>query len=152
MERTVAMNGKRGAGAMVARGALVRLCAMALVYASASMLLEVTVASLEADMAVAASTFSLIVTVVLLAALVISEIHAYRAVVAAGDVEPEMGDKVLLAATLWFGGGLPMCIVSVVRQLTGFVQIADPQVVYVQLGLSVVLMLLSWLRFARDLR
>lgn len=146
----------RVARVSAARSALGVLAAAALGNAALSALLDVTVGMFGVADGEVASLVALAVSAVLVVLLVVCEVRAYRALIAAcvaREDEPEMSDKILLGAALWFVGGLPQCIVSLVREAAGVAApLADPQTLLIQLGISLVLAFLAWGRFRSALR
>ena len=93
-----------------------------------------------------AKATSMLVTLLLIVALIFLEVRAYRAVVASVPFEPDMGDKVLLGLSLWFGGGMPLGVANLVRA-AALGGAGDVRQILMQLGVSVALMLLTYPKF-----
>lgn len=129
-----------------ARSALVALGAMSAVYAGGVTLMDATVGGLAGSVASTASLLSMVAAFALVAALIVCEVRAYRAIVASVPFEPEMGDKILLGLSLWFGGGAPLSIVNLVRavMLGGA---GDVRQILIQLGVTVTLLILTYPKF-----
>lgn len=108
------------------------------------LLSEAVVAGLSGDAANAAVA-ALALVVVLVVVMVVFEARAWKAVVSASRREPTVSDKVILAAALWFMGGLPLCLVNLARS-------AGQPSLLVELGVTVVLALLAVQRFLPELR
>lgn len=129
-----------------ARSALMALGAMSVVYAGGVTLMDATVGGLAGVAASTMSVVSMVAAFVLVAALIVCEVRAYRAVVASVPFEPEMGDKTLLGFSLWFGGGAPLALVNLVRaaMLGGA---GDVRQILVQLGIAATLAILTYPKF-----
>ena len=138
--------GVRGAGRAGARSALTAQGVMSLVYAGGVLLMDATVGGLTGSAASSASIASMFVTLLLIVALIFSEVRAYRAVVASVPFEPGMGDKVLLGLSLWFVGGMPLGIANLVRAVA-LGGVGDVRQILIQLGGSVALVLLTYPKF-----
>lgn len=138
--------GARGAGLVGARSALTTLGVMSLIYAVGVLLMDATVGELTGSAASSASIASMLVTLLLIVALIFLEVRAYRAVVASVPFEPDMGDKVLLGLSLWFGGGMPLGVANLVRA-AALGGAGDVRQILMQLGVSVALMLLTYPKF-----
>lgn len=138
--------GARGAGRVGARPALTTLGVMSLIYAVGVLLMDATVGELTGSAASSASIASMLVTLLLIVALIFLEVRAYRAVVASVPFEPDMGDKVLLGLSLWFGGGMPLGVANLVRA-AALGGAGDVRQILMQLGVSVALMLLTYPKF-----
>ncbi len=138
--------GVRGAGRAGARSALTALGVMSLVYAGGVLLMDATVGGRTGSAAASASIASMFVTLLLIVALIFSEVRAYRAVVASVPFEPGMGDKVLLGLSLWFVGGMPLGIANLVRAVA-LGGVGDVRQILIQLGVSVALVLLTYPKF-----
>lgn len=138
--------GVRGTGRAGARSALTALGVMSLVYAGGVLLMDATVGGLTGSAASSASIASMFVTLLLIVALIFSEVRAYRAVVASAPFEPGMGDKVLLGLSLWFVGGMPLGIANLVRAVA-LGGVGDVRQILIQLGVSVALVLLTYPKF-----
>lgn len=138
--------GARGAGRVGARSALTTLGVMSLIYAVGVLLMDATVGELTGSAASSASIASMLVTLLLVVALIFLEVRAYRAVVASVPFEPDMGDKVLLGLSLWFGGGMPLGVANLVRA-AALGGAGDVRQILMQLGVSVALMLLTYPKF-----
>lgn len=136
----------RGTGRAGARSALTTLGVMSLVYAGGVLLMDATVGGLTGSAASPASIASMLVTLLLIVALIFSEVRAYRAVVASVPFEPDMGDKALLGLSLWFVGGMPLGIANLVRAVA-LGGAGDVRQVLIQLGVSVALVLLTYPKF-----
>ena len=119
---------------------------MSLVYAGGVLLMDATVGGLTGSAASSASIASMLVTLLLIVALIFSEVRAYRAVVASVPFEPDMGDKALLGLSLWFVGGMPLGIANLVRAVA-LGGAGDVRQVLIQLGVSVALVLLTYPKF-----
>ena len=138
--------GVRGTGRAGARSARTALGVMSLVYAGGVLLMDETVGGLTGSAASSASIASMFVTLLLIVALIFSEVRAYRAVVASVPFEPGMGDKVLLGLSLWFVGGMPLGIANLVRAVA-LGGVGDVRQILIQLGVSVALVLLTYPKF-----
>lgn len=138
--------GARGAGRVGARSALTTRGVMSLIYAVGVLLMDATVGELTGSAASSASIASMLVTLLLIVALIFLEVRAYRAVVASVPFEPDMGDKVLLGLSLWFGGGMPLGVANLVRA-AALGGAGDVRQILMQLGVSVALMLLTYPKF-----
>lgn len=138
--------GVRGTGRAGARSALTALGVMSLVYAGGVLLMDATVGGLTGSAASPASIASMLVTLLLIVALILSEVRAYRAVVASVPFEPGMGDKALLGLSLWFVGGMPLGIANLVRAVA-LGGVGDVRQILIQLGVSVALVLLTYPKF-----
>lgn len=138
--------GAGGAGRVGARSALTTLGVMSLIYAVGVLLMDATVGELTGSAASSASIASMLVTLLLIVALIFLEVRAYRAVVASVPFEPDMGDKVLLGLSLWFGGGMPLGVANLVRA-AALGGAGDVRQILMQLGVSVALMLLTYPKF-----
>lgn len=138
--------GVRGTGHAGARSALTALGVMSLVYAGGVLLMDATVGGLTGSAASSASIASMFVTLLLIVALIFSEVRAYRAVVASVPFEPGMGDKALLGLSLWFVGGIPLGIANLARAV-GLGGVGDVRQILMQLGVSVALVLLTYPKF-----
>lgn len=132
-----------------ARSALARVEVVALASAAVTAGAEAIVGGLAVEAAEAASIATLGAVAALTVILVVLEVKAWRAVVAACGSEPAGTDKVILAGALWFGGGLPLALVSAARVLGGA---GDARSVLVQLGVSAAFVVLAALRFLPELR
>ncbi|WP_147357227.1 hypothetical protein [Collinsella sp. AM18-10] len=119
---------------------------MSLIYAVGVLLMDATVGELTGSAASSASIASMLVTLLLIVALIFLEVRAYRAVVASVPFEPDMGDKVLLSLSLWFGGGMPLGVANLVRA-AALGGAGDVRQILMQLGVSVALMLLTYPKF-----
>ncbi len=135
------------------RSALLRLLAASLLYAAATVLMDVTVASFTGDALTAVSVASTVVALALFVVVVLFEVRAYRAVSeCAQDAGNRVGErfegsgKVLLALTLWFAGGLPMNLVSLGRGAMVGASSTGMEPLFLQLGVTVVLVAFCWLR------
>lgn len=129
-----------------ARGSALALAGVACAYAASLMLMEVTTVSVSPSAVPAVASASLLISLVGIAALIAFEVRAYRVITGACDDEPEMGDKILLAASLWFLGGLPQAFVTLVRIMT-IAGGADVQQTLVQIGVTLALLFLTWPRY-----
>lgn len=138
--------GVRGMGRAGARSALAALGVMSLVYAGGVLLMDATVGGLTGSAASSASIASMLVTLLLIVALIFSEVRAYRAVVGSVSFEPGMGDKALLGLSLWFVGGMPLGIANLVRAVA-LGGVGDVRQILIQLGVSVALVLLTYPKF-----
>ncbi len=138
--------GVRGMGRAGARSALTALGVMSLIYAGGVLLMDATVGGLTGSAASSASIASMLVTLLLIVALIFSEVRAYRAVVASVPFEPGMGDKALLGLSLWFVGGMPLGIANLVRAVA-LGGVGDVRQILIQLGVSVALVLLTYPKF-----
>ena len=138
--------GVRGTGRAGARSALTALGVMSLVHAAGVLLMDATVGGLTGSAASSASIASMLVTLLLIVALILSEVRAYRAVVASVPFEPGMGDKALLGLSLWFVGGMPLGIANLVRAVA-LGGVGDVRQILIQLGVSVALVLLTYPKF-----
>lgn len=141
----------KGASARVgsrvgARSALVALVAMSAVYTGGVTLMDAMVGGLAGSMASTASLLSMVVAFVLVAALIVCEVRAYRAIVASVPFEPEVGDKILLGLSLWFGGGAPLSAINLARavMLGGA---GDVRQILIQLGLAAAFLILTYPKF-----
>ena len=92
------------------------------------------------------SSISLFVSIAGIALVIAFEVRAYRALTEACDAEPQMGDKMLLGAALWFLGGLPQAFVTLLRTvaITGTLDIKQT---LIQIGVTLTLALLAWPRY-----
>ncbi len=137
----------RASAVRTARKSVLELLGMSIVPAVLSLLFDMTVVMGGASQ----GTLSVVATAVLLIAtiaVIAFEVRAYRRIIAVED-SVEMSDKILLGATLWFAGGLPQCLVSLVRtSMAG----GDLSNLLIQTGVSVALLVLAAARFARTLR
>ena len=138
--------GVKSAGRAGVRSALAALAGMSLVYAGGVLLMEATVGGLKGSAASSAAVASMLVTLLLIVALIFLETRAYRAVVASVPFEPNMGDKVLLGLSLWFAGGVPLCVANLVRA-AALGGAGDMRQILMQLGVSATLVLLTYPKF-----
>lgn len=138
--------GVKGMGRAGARSALTALGVMSLIYAGGVLLMDATVGELTGSAASSASVVSMLVTLLLIVALIFLEVRAYRAVVGSVPFEPDMGDKVLLGLSLWFGGGVPLGVANLVRAVA-LGGAGNARQILIQLGVSVALVLLAYPKF-----
>lgn len=128
------------------RSAIAALGAMSVVYAGGVALMEATVSALEGVAVSTVSVISMLVTFALIAALIVSEVRAYRAVVASVPFEPEVGDKILLGLSLWFAGGVPLALTNLVRAVA-LGGATDVRQILIELGAAAALAVLTYPKF-----
>lgn len=140
------------------RPALLKLALAAVLFAAISMAMEVIVSTFTGDGLAVASLVSSGIALVLVIVLLVVVVQAYRSVSACvAQAGERLGDrlegsgKVLIAFTLWFLAGLPMGLVTAARLALNGAEGDDFKMVLVQLGITVVLTVFSWLRFHNHL-
>lgn len=129
-----------------ARRSMLALVGVACAYAGMLVLMEATTGAVAVALVPAVSSISLFVSIAGIALVIAFEVRAYRTVTGACAEEPEMGDKLLLGAALWFLGGLPQALVTLARIVT-FTSGADAKQTLVQIGVTLTLALLAWPRY-----
>ena len=107
------------------------------------------VGGLASDAAAAASVATLVLVGIMTLAEVVLEVRAWKATVAACENEPSGADRAILAAALWFGGGLPLAVVAAVRATA---EAAPAQTAWATVAVSVVLIFLAAMCFLPELR
>lgn len=125
---------------------MLALAGVACAYAGMLVLMEATTGAVAASLVPVVSSISFLISIAGIALVIVFEVRAYRALIAACTNEPEMGDKVLLGAALWFLGGLPQAFVTLLRTvaITGTV---DAKQTLIQIGVTLALALLAWPRY-----
>ena len=83
---------------------MLALAGVACAYAGMLVLMEATTGAVAPPLVPVVSSISLFVSIAGIALVIAFEVRAYRALTEACDAEPEMGDKMLLGAALWFFG------------------------------------------------
>lgn len=129
-----------------ARRSLLALAGVACAYAGMLVLMEATTGAVASTLVPAVSSISLLVSIAGIALVIAFEVRAYRAVTGACVDEPEMGDKMLLGASLWFLGGLPQAFVTLARTFA-LVGGTDAKQTLIQIGVTLTLALLTWPRY-----
>lgn len=135
----------------IARNGIMRVVIASIVYMIAGLMLEMATRVLPNENVAMFSLVFLGVALVLTAALVVVEVRAYRSVVSSCGEWFTVSDKVLLAAALWFFGGLPTAIISMIRCSVWGGE-GDMKMLLIQVGLSVSLCLLSGLKVREALQ
>ena len=122
------------------------LAGVACAYAGMLVLMEATTGAVAPPLVPVVSSISLFVSIAGIALVIAFEVRAYRALTEACDAEPEMGDKMLFGAALWFLGGLPQAFVTLLRTvaITGTLDIKQT---LIQIGVTLTLALLAWPRY-----
>lgn len=125
---------------------MLALAGVACAYAGMLVLMEATTGAVAPPLVPAVSSISLFVSIAGIALVIAFEVRAYRALTEACDAEPQMGDKMLLGAALWFLGGLPQAFVTLLRTvaITGTLDIKQT---LIQIGVTLTLALLAWPRY-----
>lgn len=128
-----------------ARRSMLALAGVACAYAGMLVLMEAT-GAVAPPLVPVVSSISLFVSIAGIALVIAFEVRAYRALTEACDAEPQMGDKMLLGAALWFLGGLPQAFVTLLRTvaITGTLDIKQT---LIQIGVTLTLALLAWPRY-----
>lgn len=129
-----------------ARRSMLALAGVACAYAGMLVLMEATTGAVAPPLVPVVSSISLFVSIAGIALVIAFEVRAYRALTEACDSEPQMGDKMLLGAALWFFGGLPQAFVTLLRTvaITGTLDIKQT---LIQIGVTLTLALLVWPRY-----
>lgn len=128
------------------------LAGAAVGYAGLTAAFGAVVTVLDEQTAAVVSVMSLVASVVCLVGVVALEVRAWKKTVASCGEAIGGTDKFLLGATLWFAGGLPLCLVNIAEHLAGVIVLSDPTITYAQAGLSAALLVCSFLRFCPYLR
>ena len=131
---------------LAARRSLLALAGVACAYAGMLVLMEATTGAVSASLVPVVSSISFLVSIAGIALLIAFEVRAYRALIGACADGPEMSDKVLLGAALWFLGGLPQAIVALLRTVA-FTGTVDAKQTLIQIGVTLALTLLAWPRY-----
>lgn len=129
-----------------ARRSMLALAGVACAYAGMLVLMEATTGAVATSFVPVVSSISLLISIAGIALVIAFEVRAYRALTRACVDEPETGDKVLLGAALWFLGGLPQALVTLVR-ITTITGTLDARQTLIQIGVTVALALLVWPRY-----
>ena len=129
-----------------ARRSMLALAGGACAYAGMLVLMEATTGVVAASLVPVVSSISLLVSIAGIALVIAFEVRVYRALTGACDAEPEMGDKMLLGAALWFLGGLPQAFVTLLRTVAIAGGLDDKQTL-IQIGVTLALTLLAWPRY-----
>lgn len=128
------------------------LAGAAVGYAALTAAFGAAVAVLDEQFVAVVSVVSLVASVGCLVGVVALEARAWKKTVASCGDAIGGADKFLLGATLWFAGGLPLCLVNIVEHLAGAIVLSDPTITYAQAGLSAALLVCAFLRFWPYLR
>lgn len=131
---------------LVVRDSLVRVAFAAIAYTVAELTFDVVAQMIPAALVQMFSLVSLGATVVLTIALILSEVRAYRSVVAAYEGSLEFADKALFVSALWFGAGLPMAMVSLARCSIWRCGSDGTTILLAQVGIALVLGVLSCIK------
>lgn len=125
---------------------MLALAGVACAYAGMLVLMEATTGAVAPPLVPVVSSISLFVSIAGIALVIAFEVRAYRALTEACDAEPQMGDKMLHGAALWFLGGLPQAFVTLLRTvaITGTLDIKQT---LIQIGVTLTLALLAWPRY-----
>lgn len=125
---------------------MLALAGVACAYAGMLVLMEATTGAVAPPLVPVVSSISLFVSIAGIALVIAFEVRAYRALTEACDSEPQMGDKMLLGAALWFLGVLPQAFVTLLRTvaITGTLDIKQT---LIQIGVTLTLALLVWPRY-----
>ena len=129
-----------------ARRSMLALAGVSCAYAGMLVLMEATTGAVAASLVPVVSSISFLISIAAIALVIAFEVRAYRALIGACANEPEMGDKVLLGAALWFLGGLPQAFVTLLRTVT-ITGAVDAKQTLIQIGVTLALTLLAWPRY-----
>lgn len=120
--------------------ALLVLVLAALGAVAVTLLLELTVSVLTNEAKVIASFVSMGVTLANVALLIVLEVRAWHAIVTAAEERDGIdgSGKVLLALALWFVGGFPMNLATLLRSSVLGIVDAEVEILLVQMALTFV--------------